>query len=170
MGFWGTRRGASSSATVGSSAVELIPDVAPIQVFLADRIVTGHIATEGERITDLLAERRGLRVQLEDGTWEQIDVDDIRLVAPPPHASKRRIHRSKHRVQLLVPPYKVMGVVHLPPGTQLDPFVLRTGRLVLPVTGAWLLGDGDPSVDQQLDVAILAVHAIETAKELLYSL
>ncbi len=168
MGFWGMRRGASSSSTVGSAAVELIPDAAPIQVFLADRIVSGHVVTEGERITDLLAERRGLRVQVEDGSWEQIDVDDIRLIAPPPHASKRRIHRSKHRVQLLVPPYQVMGVVHLPPGTQLDPFVLRTGRVVLPVTRAWLLADGDPSVDQQLDVAILAVHAIQTAKELLY--
>lgn len=167
MAFWSLRRGTSAGSVQGTAAVEIAPALEPIQVFLADRIITGHIAPEGERVTDVLAARAGIRVQVDDGTWEHVDVDAIILVAPPPHASIRRIHRARRRVELIAPPYAVTGTAHLPPGTQLDPFVLRTGRPVLPVTGAWVRVPGDASIDQHLDVAILTVHAIEIARELL---
>lgn len=167
MAFWSLRRGTSSETVQGTAAVELVPALEPIQVFLADRIINGHIAPEGERVTDLLAARRGLRIQDENGEWETVDVADIVLVSPPPHTSQRRIHRARRRVELEVPPYLVTGTAHLPPGTQLDPFVIRTGRPVIPVTGAWVRIEGDPTSDQHLDVAILSVAAIERARELL---
>lgn len=167
MAFWSLRRGTSSQSVQGTAAVELEPALEPIQVFLTDRIISGLIAPEGERVTDLLAVRKGIRVQVDEGRWEHIDVGDIVLVAPPPHASQRRIHRSRRRVELTLPPYTVTGTAHMPPGTQLDPFVLRTGRPVIPVTGAWVRVEGDASTDQHLDVAILSVHAIDHARELL---
>lgn len=169
MAFWSLRRGASSRSVEGTAAVELVPALEPIQVFLADRIINGLIAPEGERVTDLLAARAGLRVQVGEDAWEHVSVDEILLVAPPPHASQRKIHRARRRVELSVAPYTVTGTAHLPPGTQLDPFVLRTGRPVIPVTDAWVRIEGDASTDQHFDVAILTVAAIDYARELLSS-
>ena len=124
---------------------------------------------DGERLTDLIANQLGLRVQLDDGSWEGLSIDDIVLVAPPPHTSQRKIHRTRWRIELTAEPYKIIGTAHLPPGTQLNPFVLRTGRPALPVTGAWMRVEGDPSSDQDLDVAIVIVKSISMARELLLS-
>lgn len=167
MPFWSLRRGTSSRAVEGTAAREVVPALEPVQIFLADRVVRGAVVPDGERLTDLIANQLGLRVQLEDGSWEGLSIDDIILVAPPPHASQRRIHRAKRRIELTADPYKITATAHLPPGTQLDPFVLRTGRPVLPVTGAWVRIEEDASSDQQLDVAIVTVKAISMARELL---
>lgn len=167
MAFWSLRRDAPTTAPVSIVAEEQEPAMEPVQVFLPRHVVRGRVLREAERMTDILARRPALRVQEADGAWTDVAFDDIVLVAPPPHVSQRRIHRARRRIELFAEPYTITGTAHLPPGTQLDPFVLRTGRPTLPVTSAWVRIEGDPTTDQQLDVAIVNVEAISRAKELL---
>lgn len=170
MAFWNVRRATSPSAVEGSAARSIEPQLEPVQIFLRDGVVRGHVSPDGERLTDLLANQLGLRAQLADGTWSSYSLHDIVIVAPPPHASGRRIHRSKHRVELAAGPYTIIGTAHLPPGTQLNPFVLRTGRPVLPVTNAWVRADFAEPIDQQFDVAIVVVKAVDEVHGLFASM
>lgn len=167
MPFWGRRRGTSPGATDGSTARAIEPQAdEPVRLYLRDGAIHGVIDSGGERMTDLLTSRSALRVQLEDGSWQAFAHDALVAVAPPPHLSRRRIHRARRRVEFTAPPYLVTGTAHLPPGTQLAPFVLQSGRIALPVTSAWIRTvDGDVSDD--LDVVILLVRSVTMAREIM---
>lgn len=165
--LWGKARGTSPAAIDGAAARSLAPSaLAPVRLYLRDRVVDGAVDAEGERMTDLLTSRAALRVMGDTGSWVAYAREEIVAVAPPPHVSSRRLHRARRRVEFVAPPYIVTGTAHLPPGTQLQPFVLRSGRLALPVTGAWLRTE-DGSIDEDLDVAIMLVPGIVMAREII---
>ena len=163
--IWKLRRSARD-AVDGSTARQAEPLLEPIQLFTLDGEVLGAIAAEGRRISDLMAAEPALRIQTEDGAWSSISLAEVLIVVPPRQISNRRIHRTKRRVAFDVPPYRVVGTAHLPPGTQLDPFVLRTGRSALAVTNAWIRDDAADQ-DHHAEVAIVTVRAITGARELL---
>jgi hypothetical protein len=93
-----------------------------------------------ERVTDLLNQRETLRICTDPAAdrWSSVDRDDLLLVASPPMPmpTGRAIHRQKRRVLAQVGPYSVEGIVHMPPGMPLDPFLLRTRQHFLPLTRA----------------------------------
>lgn len=166
MKFWKQRRGTEPQAIDGAAARELAPSLEPVRLYLADRVVVGSMPADDRRVSDLLVSGDHLRVQEDDGTWASYPLAELVVVEPPAHASLRRIHRAKRRVELVAAPYRIVGTTHLPPGTQLDPFVLRTGRPAIAVTNAWVHRD-DGSIDDHLDVAIVTVDRISFARELL---
>lgn len=168
MFFW-SRRGSKRTSTDGASALAVEPALEPIQLFLSDRIVNGSVVSDGERLTDMIASKDTLRINVIEDEWETFAIADVLVVAPPPHVSARRIHRMRRRIELAADPYVLTGTAHLPPGTQLDPFVMRTGQRTLPVTDVWLRVPGNEEIDQQLDVALVVVASITRARELLTS-
>jgi hypothetical protein len=159
------RRRAAAAAIDGTAAREVAPELDPIKLFVRTGVIDGWIDAGGRRISDLMAEERVLRIRDADG-WSTVSIADVLVAGPPPHLSTRRIHRVKRRVAFDVPPYEIVGTAHLPPGTQLDPFVLRTARPILPVTNAWV-HDTDTGEDHHLETAIVTVSAITRGRELL---
>ena len=88
---------------------------------------------------------------------ETFDRDEILFVAPPDRATdpQRRLHRRKNRLIAIVGPYVVTGTAHLPPGTDLDPFLLRRQMRFMPLTDAWVTHRTDGSVDIARSVVIV---------------
>lgn len=140
MPFWNVRRGRSAGATDGSAAREVQAHLEPIRLFRATDTVDGWLVVGGERVTDLLNLRESLRIctDARSDTWATVEREDLLLVAPPPLGAPtgRAIHRHKRRVMASVGPYTVEGIVHLPPGLPLDPFLLRTRQHFMPMTNA----------------------------------
>ena len=62
MTFWNWRRGSGATASGGTSALALAPELAPIELYTAEGRVVGWIAADGRRVTDLLNEAPELRL------------------------------------------------------------------------------------------------------------
>lgn len=173
MAFWSWTPRRIPAGDDGSAALAPQQLLEPIQLFTSESRISGWIAPNGERVTDLLNAQPRLRVWVStaagQGSWESIDRDQVLLVAPPPHATQRqrRVHRSKHRVSATVGHYEAIGTAYLIPGIPLDPYLLRTRQAFLPMTGVWLRDTEDPAFEQQLDVAILNVGNLTQLRELL---
>jgi hypothetical protein len=173
--FWNWRRGTAASATSGSTAVALAPDLAPIELYTADSRVVGWIAAGGQRVTDLLNDQAELRLwrpspgttgetetppepsDVESGEWQTLATERVLLAMPPEWRASRqlRLHRRLRRVALTVGPFSVTGNVHLHPGVEPGPHLLQRGQRFLPLTDAYLLHRDDPPFEHVVSVVIV---------------
>ena len=184
MTFWNWRRGPGPSATQGSAAIAMSPDLAPIEIYTADARIVGWIAPNGQRVTDLLSSQDELRLWRpspgalddrsmphldgagapgESGDWESLPTDRVILAMPPEWRASRqlRLHRRLRRAACLAGPFNVTGNVHLAPGVEIGLHLLRTQRFV-PLTDAYILHAGEPAFEHVVSVAI--VNASHIAK------
>lgn len=167
--FWNWRRGTGQGAAQGTAAVNLVPDLAPIEIYTADRRVVGFVAARGRRVTDLLREDRELQVwqpttagadawtDVEGGgEWQMVESASVLLAMPPEWrvARQLRLHRRLQRVALTIGPFSVTGNLHLsidadgtPRPTELYAF--------LPLTEAHLLSTADPAFEHVVSVVIV---------------
>ena len=134
--------------------------------------LTGRMHIEG-RLSDSLNKREAIAIS--DVQWAPIDgsgvfqpvpglksVDPYDLILvhageatqPPMTESERlahKIHKIDYDVSLEVPPFRVIGTVHLHPGAEPERLLDRASEMFVPVTEAVaLLGElrvGDPDVD-----------------------
>ena len=184
MTFWNWRRGPGPSATQGSAAIAMSPDLAPIEIYTADARIVGWIAPNGQRVTDLLTSQDELRLwrpspgALDDrslpipdtagapgdnGEWESLATDRVILAMPPEWRASRqlRLHRRLRRAACMAGPFNITGNVHLAPGVEIGLHLLRSQRF-LPLTDAYILHAGDPPFEHVVSVAI--VNAAHVAK------
>ncbi|HEX7172047.1 MAG TPA: hypothetical protein VF365_05495 [Candidatus Limnocylindria bacterium] len=184
MTFWNWRRGPGPSATQGSAAFAMDPDLAPIELYTADSRIVGWIAPGGQRVTDLLSTQDELRlwrpspgalddrkmpaaeptgVPGENGEWESLATERVILAMPPEWRASRqlRLHRRLRRAACVAGPFSVTGNVHLSPGVEVGLHLLRTQRFI-PLTDAYILHSGDPPFEHVVSVAI--VNAAHVAK------
>lgn len=184
MTFWNWRRGPGPSATQGSAAIAMSPDLAPIELYTAESRIVGWIAPNGQRVTDLLSSQDELRLwrpspgalddrsmpgpdlsdaPAESGEWESLPTDRVILAMPPEWRASRqlRLHRRLRRAACLAGPFNVTGNVHLAPGVEIGLHLLRTQRFI-PLTDAYILHAGDPPFEHVVSVAI--VNATHVAK------
>ena len=187
MTFWNWRRGPGPSATQGSAAVAMSPDLAPIEIYTADARIVGWIAPNGQRVTDLLTTQDELRLwrpspgALDDrsvpptgvalapgapgdnGQWESLPTARVILAMPPEWRASRqlRLHRRLRRAACIAGPFNITGNVHLAPGVEVGLHLLRTQRFI-PLTDAYILHSGDPPFEHVVSVAI--VNAAHVAK------
>jgi hypothetical protein len=175
--FWNWRRGPGQSATQGSAAIALSHDLAPIELYTADTRIVGWIAPNGQRVTDLLSTQDELRLwrpspgPLDDrslppngepsdpgsnGEWESLATERVILAMPPEWRASRqlRLHRRLRRAAVVAGPFNVTGNVHLAPGGEISPHLLRTSRF-LPLTDAYLLHGGEPSFEHVVSVVLV---------------
>ncbi|HYM53353.1 MAG TPA: hypothetical protein VEW45_07780 [Candidatus Dormibacteraeota bacterium] len=180
MTFWNWRRGAGGSASAGSAAVALAPDLAPIELYTADSRIVGWIAANGRRVTDLLNEQDELRLWRpspgpmdgppepltarqpaptpdESGEWHTLVAEQLILAMPPEWRASRqlRLHRKLRRVALTAGPFSVTGNLHIPPGGDAGPHMLMHGPRFLPLTEAYLLHNGEPPFEHVVSVVIV---------------
>ena len=177
MTFWNWRRGPGPSATQGSAAVAMSPDLAPIELYTADSRIVGWIAPNGQRVTDLLSTQDELRLWRpspgalderslpatepsgtpgENGEWESLPTARVILAMPPEWRASRqlRLHRRLRRAACVAGPFNITGNVHLAPGVEVGLHLLRTQRFI-PLTDAYILHSGDPPFEHVVSVAIV---------------
>jgi hypothetical protein len=175
--FWNWRRGPGPSATQGSAAVAMSPDLAPIELYTADSRIVGWIAANGQRVTDLLSTQDELRlwrpspgaldarsmpptepsgIPAENGEWESLPTARVILAMPPEWRASRqlRLHRRLRRAACVAGPFNITGNVHLAPGVEVGLHLLRTQRFI-PLTDAYILHSGDPPFEHVVSVAIV---------------
>ena len=173
MSFWNWRRGSGAAATQGTAAVAVATDLAPIELYSADSRIVGWIASHGLRVTDMLNTQDELRLwhpspgpldataapttpEAEHGEWESIPTARVILAMPPEWRASRqlRLHRRLRRAALTAGPFNVTGNVHLPPGVEIGPHLLR-GQAFLPLTDAYILHSGQPPFEHVVSVVIV---------------
>jgi hypothetical protein len=175
--FWNWRRGPGPSATQGSAALAASPELAPIELYTADSRIVGWISPNGQRVTDLLTSQDELRlwrpspgpieatepptadpsdVGSDSGEWETLATARVILAMPPEWRASRqlRLHRRLRRAALVAGPFSVTGNIHLHPGVEVGPHLLR-GQGFLPLTDAYLLHAGEPSFEHVVSVVIV---------------
>ena len=173
--FWNWRRGSGATATAGSNAVALAPDLAPIELYTADSRVVGWIAANGRRVTDLLNAQDELRLWQpspgpieaplgepgpdmdESGEWQALATEQMILAMPPEWRASRqlRLHRKLRRVALTAGPFSVTGNLHISPGAEPGPELLLRGPHFLPLTEAYILHNGEPPFEHVVSVVIV---------------
>jgi hypothetical protein len=177
--FWNWRRGSATTATAGSTAMELAADLAPIELYTADSRIVGWIAANGRRVTDLLNAQDELRLWQpspgpiespdsgpapsldEAGEWQSLVTDQMILAMPPEWRASRqlRLHRKLRRVALTAGPFSVTGNLHMAPGAEPGPDLLIRGPRFLPLTEAYILHNGEPPFEHVVSVVIVnTVH------------
>ncbi|HET7520746.1 MAG TPA: hypothetical protein VFK61_04315 [Candidatus Limnocylindria bacterium] len=176
MTFWNWRRG-TSTATSGTAAVALSPDLAPIELYTADTRIVGWIAANGRRVTDLLNGQDELRLWQpspgpieppasvrdaapeveESGEWQSVLTEQLILAMPPEWRASRqlRLHRKLRRVAVSAGPFSVTGNLHLVPGAEPGPELLQRGPRFLPLTEAYILHNGEPPFEHVVSVVIV---------------
>ena len=181
MTFWNWRRGPGPTATQGSAALAAAPELAPIELYTADARIVGWIAPNGQRVTDLLATKDELRLWRpspgpldemgppseadparaeENGEWESLATARVILAMPPEWRASRqlRLHKRLRRAALAAGPFSVTGNIHLQPGVEVGPHLLRSSGFI-PLTDAYLLHNGDPPFEHVVSVVIVnAAH------------
>jgi hypothetical protein len=177
MTFWNWRRGTGATATSGTAAVALAPELAPIELYTADSRVVGWIASNGRRVTDLLNAQDELRLWQpspgpidaptsprdtvpdpgDSGEWQSMLSEQVILAMPPEWRASRqlRLHRKLRRVALSAGPFNVTGNLHLVPGAEPGPELLLRGPRFLPLTEAYILHNGEPPFEHVVSVVIV---------------
>lgn len=171
MTFWNWRRSTAATATSGSSAVDVAPELAPIELYTADSRIIGWLAPQGQRVTDLLNSSDELSLWRpspgpiegtapatpgSEGEWQSLPTDVVILAMPPEWRASRqlRLHRRLRRVAVAAGPFNVTGNVHLHPGVEPGAHVWRNQRFV-PLTDAYLLHSGEPPFEHVVSVVIV---------------
>ena len=171
MPFWKVGRASQAGSIDGSAARAIEPHLEPIQLFTREARISGWIVALDERVTDILNQRETLRVCVDAtaDSWADVEREELFLVAPPPRGgpNPRRIHRHKRRIRILLGPYTVEGVAHLPPGMPLDPFLLRTRQRFVAVTDAIVTGEDERDGGENHPVVILNVNNMQELHVLL---
>lgn len=176
--FWNWRRGPGPSATHGSAAIAVAPELAPIELYTADSRIVGWIAPNGQRVTDLLATQDELRLwrpspgPLDDrampptdahptmagdnGEWESLPTASVILAMPPEWRASRqlRLHRRLRRAAVKAGPFHVTGNVHLHPGVDIGLHLVRN-QSFLALTDGYILHDGEPPFEHVVTVVII---------------
>ena len=182
MTFWNWRRGPGPSATQGSSAVAVAPELSPIELYTADSRIVGWVAPEGRRVTDLLSTTDELRLWRpspgaldertappepaadgERGEWQSLPTARIILAMPPEWRASRqlRLHRRLRRAAVTAGPFSVTGNVHLHPGVDVGIHLARQYAF-LPLTDAYLLHGAEPPFEHVVSVVIVNSAHIAT--------
>ncbi|MGH2357080.1 MAG: hypothetical protein ACRDGJ_03580, partial [Candidatus Limnocylindria bacterium] len=144
--FWNWRRAAGTASIQGTAAVALNAELAPIELYTADTRIVGWIAPNGQRVTDLLNTQDELRLWQpspsaldatdpppaipslgESGEWQTLTTARVILAMPPEWRASRqlRLHRRLRRAALSAGPFSVTGNVHILPGAEVGPHLLR---------------------------------------------
>ena len=96
----------------------------------------------------------------ENGEWESLATARVILAMPPEWRASRqlRLHKRLRRAALAAGPFSVTGNIHLQPGVEVGPHLLRSAGFI-PLTDAYLLHNGDPPFEHVVSVVIVnAAH------------
>jgi hypothetical protein len=125
-------------------------------VFRRDGSEEMEIETGGQRITDLL------------NGMDDESTADVLLVVPPSQEldPRRRLHRPGQDVRVVVGPYEVVGLLHVPPGTQATGFIARVNPRFVPITQATIRLVDDESEHVAAPVVLANLRLAASLREI----
>jgi hypothetical protein len=173
--------GPDSSGAGGPSDVGSIP----FDGLTEEWRLIGRMGVSG-RLTDVLNRREAIAIS--DVQWAPIDgsgsmepapglksidpYDLIAVLAGPQTLAYSEAERQAHRVRKVpyevaieVPPYRVIGTVHLHPGETTDRLFDQSGEMFVPLTGAIAYLAGKPVADPGVEVVLVNrryIRGVET--------
>lgn len=166
----------------GGSAPEAGPPAAgpagpgvPFDGLTEEWRLVGRMHVQG-RLSDALNRRE--QIEISDVSWAPIDgsrglepapglrsidpYDLIAVLAGPQTIAYSDTERQAHRIRkvpyevgLEVPPFRVIGTVHLHPGEVPDRLVEQGSEMFVPLTGAVAYLDGRPVADPGIEVVLV---------------
>ena len=161
----------------GSAAASAPPDdeSIPFDGLTEEWRLMGRMHISG-RLTDVLNRREAIAIS--DVQWAPIDgsgrmepapglksidpYDLIAVLAGPQTLAYSETERAAHRIRKVpyevaieVPPYRVIGTVHLHPGDTPDRLLEQSGEMFVPLTGAVAYLDGKPVADLGVEVVLV---------------
>lgn len=181
MGFWSRGRDKEPEQTptdVGRTATSL----SVVEFWTAGQRRLAGLDLSQERLTDLINREDFLPVVLLEGQpedlsqaiemradqqWSRLPVGDALLILPPPQATdpSRRLHRPRQPVEIVVGPFLVSGMVHVPPGAQAAGFLFRQNARFAAVTRATVRDSGREGFEQHAEVVLVNMRRIETIRD-----
>jgi hypothetical protein len=178
LGFLRRKKDGDGGAPAsGSSGVAAPPDgeSIPFDGLTEEWRLMGRMHISG-RLTDVLNRRESIAIS--NVQWAPIDgsgamepapglrsidpYDLIAVLAGPQTIGYSETERAAHRVRkvpyevvLEVPPYRVIGTVHLHPGDTPDRLLDQSGEMFVPLTGAVAYLEGKPVADLGVEVVLV---------------
>ena len=178
LGFLRRKRGGDeppASSQAGANATPEPGEGVPFDGLTDEWRLVGRMHVDG-RLSDVLNRREA--IQISDVSWAPIDgsrgmepaaglrsidpYDLIAVLAGPQTLggsdSERQAHRVRkvpYEVGLEVPPFRVIGTVHLHPGEEPDRLVEQGSEMFVPLTGAVAYLDGRPVADAGIEVVLV---------------
>lgn len=180
MRFWSRgRRSKPDEEEPQPAAAPIVTRLAVVELWgLNQRVLIGMDLSQG-RLMDLVNRDDDLRVVLleerpedlaqliemrADQQWTKLAVEDALLIVPPPQLTdpQRRLHRPRQPVEILIGPFAVSGMVHVPPGAQAAGFLFRQNARFAAVTRAVVRDSELEGFEQHADVVLVNMHRIDS--------
>jgi hypothetical protein len=183
VGFLSRGRRGQESEEPPAAAEPIATRLSVVEFWAASqRTLAGMDLSQG-RLTDLINRQDILPVVLLDERpedlsqpielranqdWTQFLVWDALVILPPPQATDplRRLHRPRQAVEVVIGPFVVSGMVHVPPGAQAAGFLLRQNLRFAPVTRATVRDSGRDGFEQHADVVLVNMRRVETIRDI----
>lgn len=179
MSFLSRGRRGKDSEESPTAAGPAATSLAVVEFWSADqRTLAGMDLSQG-RLTDLINRQDILPVVLLDEEpedrsqaigmdanqqWTHFLVWDALLIVPPPQPTdpSRRLHRPRQRVEIVIGPFVVSGMVHVPAGAQAAGFLLRQNLRFVPITRAVVRNTGLDGFEQRAGVVLVNMRRMDT--------
>ena len=183
MGFWSRGRRDKEPEEIPTPDVGKAPTtLSVVQFWTVNQRTLAGLDLSHERLTDLINREDVLPVVLLDDQpedlsqpielragqqWSQLSVGDALIILPPPQLTdpSRRLHRPRQPVEIVVGPFLVSGMVHVPPGAQAAGFLFRQNARFAAVTRAAVRDSGREGFEQHADVVLVNMRRIETIRD-----
>jgi hypothetical protein len=180
--FWSLGRRAKEPEEAPGMAAPTATRLAVVEFWAAnERTLVGMDLGEG-RLTDMINRADFVSVVPLDGQpedpsqaiemvpgqrWSRLAVGDSLLILPPPQQTdpNRRLHRPRQPVEIVIGPFLVSGMVHVPPGAQAAGFLRRQNARFVAVTRAAVQDSQLEGFDQRAQVVLVNMRMIETIRD-----
>jgi hypothetical protein len=171
--FLKRKKGPPAGATPGDAPIS---GSIPFEGLTEDWRLVGQMVIEG-RLSDALNKREP--ITMSEVSWAPIDGSEALVPAPGlksidpydlvivlagsgslPEMSEaariaHKVHKVSYEVALEAPPYRVVGTVHLYPGSEPESLLNRSTEMFVPVVGATATMGGDPIGPPGLDAILV---------------
>jgi hypothetical protein len=182
VGFWSKGRRDKESDQPPTDVRSTPTRLSVVQFWAAGQRTLAGLDLSQERLTDLINREDFVPVVLLDGQpedlsqpvemragqqWSRLSVADALLILPPPQVTdpSRRLHRPRQPVEIVIGPFVVSGMAHVPPGAQAAGFLFRQNARFAPVTRAAVRDSGLEGFEQRAEVVLVNMRRIETIRD-----
>lgn len=179
MGFWSKGRRDKESEQPPTDVESTSTRLSVVEFWTPGQRTLAGLDLSHERLTDLINREDFLPVVLLDGQpedmsqpiemradqkWSRLSVEDALLILPPPQVTDpaRRLHRPRQPVEIVIGPFVVSGMVHVPPGAQAAGFLFRQNARFAAITRAAVRDSGLEGFEQHAEVVLVNMRRIET--------
>ena len=178
MSFWGLgRRRKEPEPSPAAPPKPVTERLSVVEFWSADQRVTVGMDLSQGRLTDLVNRDQSVRVVVLDAppedpsqgvdkqpgqAWVDFEAEETLLIFPPPQLTdpRRRLHRPKQPIEIVIGPFEVSGAVHIPPGAQAAGFLFRLSTRFTPITRVSVRDTRLAGFEQRAEVVLVNLRQV----------